>query len=112
MTKRRRRNTRIPKNTGQYYKFLVLLSIISLGLILISSLTGCNSVTLDQNVKHYQSRVTQIMHVTRDQAFGSEYNTYSRLYRYWRKENALQRQQHYYQECLRNLASQKPEQIL
>lgn len=112
MPKRRRRNTDILGNTHPFYKFLVLAFLIAFGLMIISALTACNSVTLSQNARHYQTRATQIMHVTRDQAFGDEHNTYVGLYKEWRRENAEERRQAYYQECLRNLEAHKPKQLL
>lgn len=75
-------------------------------------LVGCNSATLESNARHYQERAVQVMHVTRDVGFGDEHNTYSTLYQYWRRENAEERQQAYYQECLRHLDNQKPKQLL
>lgn len=96
------RNTEIKGNTQNPFKFLVLAFL----------LTGCNSATLESNAKHYQSRAVQIMHVTRDIQFGDEHNTYSKLYKEWRKENAEARQQAYYQKCLANLEMHKPKQRL
>jgi hypothetical protein len=52
------------------------------------------------------------MHVTRDQSFGDENNNYVKLYKYWREENALERQRAYYQTCLTNLQAQNSVQRL
>jgi len=112
MPKKSERNTRIPGNTHPFYKFLVLAFLIAFGLILISALSGCNSATLESNAKHYQTRAIQVMHVTRDISFGDENNTYSKLYKEWRRENAESRQQAYYQTCLSNLDNHKPKQLL
>jgi hypothetical protein len=96
------RNTEILGNTQTFGLFFVLAFL----------LTGCNSETLSQNARHYQTRAVQIMHVTRDQTFGDERNNYYRLYHHWREENAEERQQAYYQKCLAGLRSQEPEQRL
>jgi len=96
------RNTEIKGNTQKPFKFLFLAFL----------LTGCNSATLESNAKHYQSRAVQIMHVTRDISYGDEHNTYSKLYKEWRRENAEARQQAYYQTCLTNLEMHKPKQLL
>ena len=81
-------------------------------LILALALPSCNSATLESNAHHYQTRTIQVMHVTRDISFGDEHNTYSKLYQEWRRENAEQRQQAYYQKCLSNLKAHRPVQIL
>lgn len=108
----RRRNTRILGNTHPFYKFLVLCFLIAFSLFIISFLAGCNSCTLSQNARHYQTRAVQVMHVTRDQSFGDENNTYYKLFHFWRQENAEERQQAYYQDCLSNLEAHRPKQLL
>ena len=96
------RNTKIIGNTQTTWLILVLASL----------LTGCNSATLESNAKHYQTRAIQVMHVTRDISFGDENNTYYKLFHFWRQENAEERQQAYYQNCLSNLEAHRPKQLL
>jgi hypothetical protein len=96
------RNTKIIGNTKKTCLILVLAF----------PLVGCNSETLSQNAKHYQTRAVQVMHVTRDVQFGDENNTYYKLYKHWREENAEERQRAYYQKCLMNLQAQNPSQRL
>jgi hypothetical protein len=92
----------------------IIGNIKTTGLILVLAfpLVGCNSETLSQNARHYQTRAVQVMHVTRDQSFGDENNTYYKLYHEWRLQNAEERQKAYYQKCLSNLESHKPKQRL
>lgn len=102
MNKPSGRNTEIMGNTRNR------LFIIGFAFLI----PGCNSATLESGLHRYQERGAQIMHVTRDQAFGDEHNTYSTLYSYWRKENAEIRQKAYYQKSLSNLETHKPKQLL
>ena len=102
MTYTRFRNTNILGNTPTFGLIFILALL----------LPGCNSETLSQNAKHYQTRAVQVMHVTRDQSFGDENNNYYKLYHYWREENAEERPQAYYQKCLRGLENHKPKQRL